>query len=119
MPDMNRSAENAFLLDYSECTEKCTKIEKSKFAKRCRKNGGYFKCCVFAHAMGKSRHVRKNLAKLGFIKDKLEDPCEKPGKKNPCMWCGLDAVCTIKDKLTGSLSQIFYPEKTMRKLEGK
>ena len=117
MPDMDRTADNAFLLDYSECTEKCTKIEKSKFAKRCRKNGGYFKCCVFSHAMGKSRYVRRNLAKLGLIKERWEDPCQLSGKKNPCMWCGLDAVCTIKDQFTGSLTQTFYPDKIMTKLE--
>ena len=34
------------LLNLTACIKKCIKMEKSSFAQRCSRNGGYFKCCV-------------------------------------------------------------------------
>ena len=33
-------------LDASICQQDCTKYEESDFAKKCKKDKGYFKCCV-------------------------------------------------------------------------
>ena len=33
-------------LDASVCADDCKKWEKQKFAKKCAKDGGFFKCCI-------------------------------------------------------------------------
>ena len=33
-------------LDASICAKDCERLEKEKFAKSCKKAGGFFKCCI-------------------------------------------------------------------------
>jgi len=115
MPYINSTEGFPIFVNMLKCIKKCIKIENSKFAHSCRKKGGYLKCCNFAQSWGKLKNVRPNLIKEDFLKDKLSYPCQKPGRMNPCMWCSLDVTCTIRDMLTGEVSQMFYPKKNIRK----
>ena len=94
-------------------------MENSKFAKDCHKKGGYFKCCVAESTVWKMSKVRPKLVKAGLINGSLESPCKINPTKNPCHWCLLDGICTIRDPVTGLLNHIFYPEEEMRNLQDK
>ena len=103
--------------NFTVCTTECIKMERSKFAKECQKKNGYFKCCVADSVINREVEIRPKLIKAGLIKDKLEYPCRKVGLKNPCKFCFVDGICTMKDPFTGVLSHMFYPDmKTIRKI---
>ena len=67
--------------------------EKSNFAKDCRKNEGFFKCCVQMHDLNIFETSRNKLIQAGLIKDEITSNC-KPGPNNPCSTCSADAMCT-------------------------
>ena len=83
--------------------------EKSKFAKNCKKKGGFFKCCVQSTTLNIFETSRNSLIKEGLIKDKPTYWC-KPGweRKDPCLTCTADAMCTEVDIVTGKLKHTFY-----------
>ena len=82
--------------------------EQSKFAKSCRKKGGLFKCCVGDWHLSVFEMTRNMLIKEGLIKDKSTSWC-KPGlgRKDPCVTCHTDAMCTKMDKKTGKIRNTF------------
>ena len=82
--------------------------EQSSFAKDCRKRGGFFKCCVQYFTLNTFETSRNSLIKEGLIKDKPTAWC-KPGlkRKDPCMICSSDAICTEMDTETGKTKQSF------------
>ena len=82
--------------------------EQSSFAKDCRKRGGFFKCCVQGYSLNIFETSRNRLIKEGLIKDKPTAWC-KPGlkRKDPCMICSSDAICTEMDTETGKTKQSF------------
>ena len=81
--------------------------ERSKFAQVCRKNNGFFKCCLNANTLHPIEETRNRLIHDGFIDDKITGYCNDPGEKQPdrCMLCMADGVCTVK-KISG-IHQIF------------
>ena len=106
-----------FFMNVTVCTEKCIEMENSKFANECHKKGGYFKCCVSDSNVGKISTVRPKLIKSGLVYDSPESLCKRNLKKDPCHWCLLDGICTIRDPMTGLLSHMFYPEEEIRTLD--
>ena len=87
------------------------KMTKSRFTQRCSKNGGYFKCCVTYWLLDIFEEVRNKLIRDGLIKDTPEDICDDKSMKNPCLYCSANGVCTNSDPMTGTNTQIFYPNK--------
>ena len=109
-----------WFMNLTACTTKCIEMESSKFAKSCHKKGGYFKCCVADSLIGRFVEIRPMLIEAGLIKAKPENPCREDGLKNPCHFCLVDGICTLKDPFTGQLSNMFYPDtKTIRKISDK
>ena len=83
--------------------------EQSRFAKDCKKKGGFFKCCIQSFTLNIFETSRNSLIEEGLIKDKPTSWC-KPGfdRKDPCVTCHADAMCTMLDTLTGKSKHIFY-----------
>ena len=82
--------------------------EQSSFAKDCKKKGGFFKCCIQAFTLNIFETSRKSLIEEGLIKDKPTSYC-KPGweRRDPCLTCHTDAMCTEMDILTGQTKHTF------------
>ena len=83
--------------------------EQSRFAKDCKKKGGFLKCCVSALTLNIFEKSRNSLIKDGLIKDKPTAYC-KPGleRKDPCLTCNTDAMCTEVEMHTGHTKNTFY-----------
>ena len=50
----------------SDCFKKCIQMENSKFARLCRKDGGYFKCCGSYWWLDTFEEARNMLIKDGL-----------------------------------------------------
>jgi hypothetical protein len=103
------------------CSKNCIKMEKSKFARRCKKNGGYFKCCVCPWLLYPFEEGRNKLIQDGLIKAKESYICNRKirmdkRKINPCLYCTLDGICTKPNPLTGEVVQLFFPKKTPERI---
>ena len=83
--------------------------ERSRFAKDCKIRGGFFKCCIQSHTLNIFETARNKLIEEGLIKDKPTSWC-KPGweRRDPCLVCNTDAMCTEVDTLTGQYKHTFY-----------
>ena len=100
--------------------------ETSRFAKSCRKRGGFFKCCVSTWSLTVFEKVR-NLLVSSNIKNKKNQQvfysftssycdCSESGKNNdyckkwrkrrtdPCNVCTVDAVCSQRDSATNVIT---------------
>merc|ERR1712142_943754 len=53
----------------TKCIKKCIKMEKSKFARKCSDDGGYFKCCLSFWVLDSFSKTRNKLITDGLIKD--------------------------------------------------
>ena len=95
-------------LNLTRCIKKCIEMEKSKFAKRCSKDGGYFKCCIHYWILGPFEETRNKLIKDGLIGGTEETICDDKSMKNPCLYCSLNGFCTKSDPFTGEITQLFY-----------
>ena len=85
--------------------------EQSKFAIDCKKKGGFFKCCVSGFELNRFETTRNNLIKEGLIKDKQTSWCKVGfGRKDSCMICTTDAMCTEMDNKTGKIRHTFIKE---------
>ena len=84
--------------------------EKTKFAKKCRKRGGFFKCCVQLLYMNIFERTRNNLIQDGLIKDKPTSFCRPIGDLglDNCHICTTDAMCTEMDTATGKVTHTFF-----------
>ena len=82
--------------------------EQSKFAKSCAEEGGLFKCCVSDLTLREFEKIRTSLIKKGLIKGKPTSWCT-PGleRKDPCLGCMTDAMCTKRDLTTGEIKHTF------------
>ena len=86
--------------------------EQSSFAKDCRQRGGFFKCCVSGVTLHIFEDSRNRLIKEGLIKDKPTSWCMPSVKrKDPCVPCFSDAMCTERDIETGKIKHTFIKEK--------
>ena len=94
------------------CITKCIKMEKSQFAKKCEKSGGYFKCCVTSWGIEPYEINRNSLIEAGLINDNPTNICDVKSDKDPCTFCNVNGLCTKKKPLTGKTTHSFYPKMT-------
>ena len=95
------------------CYKKCIKMENSKFARRCKEDGGYFKCCIAPWRLYPFEESRNKLIQNGWIKSKESNICNQTLHKiNPGLYCLLDGICTKHNPMTGEVVQLLYPKKT-------
>jgi hypothetical protein len=94
---------NETLVAY-KCLKKCIKMENSKFARQCKKDGGYFKCCGSYWWMDMFEEARNKLIKDGIIEANTSEICDSKSLKNPCLYCSMNAICTKSNPFTGGIS---------------
>jgi len=83
------------------CSKQCMYAENfSEFAKKCRKDGGHFKCCLTNMHISVFDDVRKGLQKLGLIDS---DPFEGRDLTQR-FHCSLTYSCTKQDVQSGKLT---------------
>ena len=73
-----------------------------KFARRCAKDGGFFKCCVSVWNLKCWEMARNKLVKEGLIPGNITKNCKRR-KRDPCVVCKAEGVCTIRNILTGQV----------------
>ena len=97
-------------LDLTPCLRRCIKMENSKFARKCKKAKGYFKCCLTYWRIDPFENTRNNLIDAGLIKGKKTKFCRvtKSGKST-CIFCSISGFCSEKDPFTGTVVNTFYP----------
>ena len=95
------------------CLRKCLKMERSKIAKKCKKDSGYFKCCGTHWRLDPFENARNKLIDNKLIKDKKTRFCKRRRKKgnSRCHFCSMSGVCTKSDPFTGQLTNTFYEKK--------
>ena len=120
------SAENnteyTVVYSMSKCMAKCAKLEHSKFAKKCRKESGYFKCCVNSFTLNVFESSRNHLIREGLMKGKESHVCKIVGKEktDPCSFCTLGSFCTKTNPLTGEIDTTTASQlENKDKFEGK
>ena len=101
---------NTWQIDYYACTGKCLIMENSKFARRCKKDGGYFKCCMKGMLLHTFEESRNRLIGDGLIKGNKSSFCKQD--INQCLPCLMDGICTKRNPMTGETVQLFYPRTT-------
>ena len=79
----------------------------SKFARLCAKNGGFFKCCVSVWNLNSFEMARNKLMKEGLIKGNETKTCKPKAKRDPCVVCKAEGVCTTRDTGTGEVKHIY------------
>ena len=118
IPPYHDAKKNAFIdYDINVCLKRCLKMERSKFGKRCKRNKGYFKCCLSNFRLDPFENARNDLIDAGFIKVKKSKNCKitKSGKST-CQFCTMTGWCSQKDVMTGKVMNTFYPgNKTWKK----
>ena len=98
-----------------KCRSQCMKEEFGTFAKKCRQEGGFFKCCVRQANLQPYEHIRYELKKQGLIKSgpSEEDLTCRESNDN-CNMCFITYVCTKRNPLTGGIVQEFKKGKKIR-----
>lgn len=93
-----------------ECFMDCAVMEKSRFAKICKRKGGLFKCCVSAWTLHTFEKTRNELIEKNLIKDKPTSMCKRKGKQkmNPCEICHADGMCTLRKD--GQIINVFMED---------
>ena len=88
-----------------------------KWARKCKKKGGLFKCCVTLWITDVFERSRNQLIKKGLIKDHKTSFCNgKKGEKDACTICRAEGICSKKMEETGQIQHTF---KTKYKREQK
>ena len=109
---------NETFSNMTKCVKKCIKMENSEFAKKCKKAGGYFKCCLSSWGLNSFEEARNQLINDKLIKDNKTYMCDKTSIKDPCFFCSLNGMCTKRSNLDGTITNTFYPGKRSKcKLE--
>jgi len=103
------SKDNFF--NMTKCVKECIKMEKSKFAKKCKKDGGYFKCCLSSWGLNPFEEVRNKLIDDKLIKDEKTHFCNRYSTKDHCYFCSANGMCTNRSYLDGKITNTFYPGK--------
>ena len=85
------------------CLKQCLKVEQSTYGKFCKKKNGFLKCCVKPFRIAEFEEARNTLIKAGLIKGDVSKDCNDKAKKDPCMYCSLEVLCTIRNPLSGKL----------------
>ena len=85
-------------------------MERSKFAKRCKKDKGFFKCCGTHWRIDAFETARNQLIDEGLVKDKKTHYCKKPSaRKSKCHFCSMTGICSKKHPITGTVKNTIYP----------
>jgi len=84
----------------SICKKHCMKKETSNFARTCRKNGGFFKCCEIGFDLKVFIDSRKELIARNLLES---DPRRSKWNQVPEEVCTSTFSCTTKDPLTGEV----------------
>ena len=84
-------------------------MENSRFARKCNKDGGYFKCCLSRWYLNPYEETRNQLIKDKLIKDEPTHICDKTATKDPCYFCSANAMCTKHNPLNNTSTNSFYP----------
>jgi len=98
----------------TKCVKECIKMEKSRFAKKCKKDGGYFKCCLSRWLLNPFEEVRNKLIDDTLIKDEKTNFCNRNSTKDHCYFCSANGMCTNRSPLDGKITNTFYPGKRKR-----
>jgi len=101
---------NGSWTNITKCVKKCIQMEKSAFAKKCEKGGGFFKCCVTRWRMHEFEEIRNQLIQDGLINDKSTNICDKKSTKDRCLFCRANGICTKQNPSDGSKTHFFYPK---------
>jgi len=94
----------------TKCFMNCFKAEQSRFARKCRKGGGLFKCCMISLRIDKFELVRKWLKKAGMISSgpsSESQQCEKSWFKGNCYMCATTHICAKKNPFSGKVDETF------------
>ena len=87
--------------NFSPCLKRCLKVEQSSYGKFCKKKRGFLKCCVKPFWLATFEEARNILVKTGLIDGNTSKKCKDKAKNDPCNFCSLEVLCTIKNPLTG------------------
>ena len=85
-------------------------MEKSKFAKKCKKDGGFFKCCVSRWRLHGFEKLRNILIKEKLINDKMTNICDPKSRKDRCLYCRTTGICTKQNSWNGTITHTYYPK---------
>jgi len=91
-----------------ECARRCILAEKSNFAKKCRKDGGIFKCCINTIDLSPFEWIRNQLKKSKHI-GSSSNICGSKGTSGNCIFCTATFFCTLNDD--GTVLQKFKRKK--------
>jgi len=99
---------NSGIVNTDICGEDCIDMERSKFAKKCKKRGGFFKCCMRTLNLHGYEDTRNALIEKNLIKGRSTSMCGMNAKKerDPCMFCHIVGQCTERKK-NGKLKHTF------------
>lgn len=106
------------------CYIDCFKAENEGFAKKCKKEGGLFKCCLLSLRLDRYEVTRYELAKEELIEagtgpTKDTRKC-LPDRFSQCSMCGTTYICAKKNVLTGVVEEEFKtPYTTTHKIGGR
>ena len=89
-------------------------MEQSRFATKCKKIGGYFKCCVKKWLLNVFEETRNQLIEDKLINDNITNICDKTSSKDRCLFCSANGMCTKSNKLDGKITNVFYPRMKKR-----
>ena len=95
----------------TKCIKKCIKMEKSKFAKKCEKDGGYFKCCVSLMWFHEYEELYNRLINEGLMNVKNTSICNKKSTTDRCYYCRASGICTKQNPLNGIITLSYYQKK--------
>ena len=109
IPGYYARSNNVSSLNLTACIKKCIQKEKSKFAQRCRQDGGIFKCCLSYYPLGPYEEARNMLIRENLINDTQTHFCNDKSMKDPCLYCSENGFCTTFNPATGKTIQLHYP----------
>ena len=101
---------NGSWTNMTKCVKKCIKMERSKFARKCGKDGGLFKCCVTRWYLHEFEDFYNRLIHDGLINGTATNICDKKSRKDRCLYCRAGGMCTKKNPLTGIITHSYYPK---------
>ena len=107
---------NVTSLNMTSCIRKCVKMENSKFAKKCKKYGGYFKCCLSFWLLRHFEEARNQLINERLIKGRVTNICDMRSRKDRCLYGSANGICTVENPYDGTLTHYYYPN--MKKSSG-
>jgi len=91
----------------TNCYKNCLKAENRKFAKRCRRRGGLFKCCMTGFGTNPWHKLRHILANMTLINTEQEQMCVKNGHYDTCTMCANTQICSKFNNITGQVEEKF------------